>query len=44
MFRISRFRTTDINVDQRDSVKIAFPYHLTMFAGTLLKHFDIYVI
>ena len=44
MFRISRFRTTDINrrperLGQYLGNKIAFPNHLTMFADTLSKTF-----
>ena len=44
MFRISRFRTTDIycrteRLGQRLSIKIVFPNKLTMFTGILLKRF-----
>ena len=43
MFRISRFRTTDIHrterLGQRLGIKIIFRNKLTMFAGILLKTF-----
>ena len=44
MFRISRFRTTDIHrrtdrLGQKLGIKIVFPDQLAMFAGILLKTF-----